>query len=78
VFTSGEDTEGWFVEKIIADKLVTPKDARMGVIPEPSMLTIVRVHKGQGVANAVVHGKAAHSSMPELGVNAILNASNFL
>jgi acetylornithine deacetylase ArgE len=78
VFTSGEDTGGWFVDKVISDKLVTPKDARFGVIPEPSVMRIVRSHKGAGGCVVSFKGKAAHSSRPELGNNAILHASDFI
>ena len=78
VFTSGEDTGGWFVDKVIADKLVTPVDARFGVIPEPSVMRIVRAHKGAGGCVVAFKGKAAHSSRPEWGVNAIIHASDFI
>jgi acetylornithine deacetylase/succinyl-diaminopimelate desuccinylase-like protein len=78
VFTSGEDTGGWFVDRVLNDKLVTPKDAKFCIIPEPSMMKIVRTHKGGGGCKIVIHGKAAHSSRPELGVNAILHAADFL
>ena len=78
VFTSGEDTGGWFVDKVLGDKLVTSKEAKFGIIPEPSMMKIVRTHKGGGGCTIVIHGKAAHSSRPELGVNAILHAADFL
>lgn len=77
-FTAGEDTGGWFVDKVLEDKLITPKDARFGIIPEPSVMQIVTAHKGAGGCKVVVRGKAAHSSRPELGVNAILNAADFL
>jgi acetylornithine deacetylase ArgE len=78
VFTSGEDTGGWFVEKVIADKLVTTTDARFGVIPEPSVMRIVRAHKGSGGCVVAFKGKAAHSSRPEWGINAIIHASDFI
>jgi acetylornithine deacetylase ArgE len=77
-FTAGEDTGGWFVTRIIDQKLVTRKDARLGVIPEPSMMNIVRAHKGAGGATVGIRGRASHSSRPELGVNAILKASDFI
>ena len=77
-FTAGEDTGGWFVTRVIDDKLVTRKDARFGVIPEPSMMSIVRTHKGSGGASVGIHGRASHSSRPELGINAILNASDYI
>ena len=78
VFTSGEDTGGWFVDRVIADKFVTTADARFGVIPEPSVMRIVRSHKGGGGCVVAFKGRAAHSSRPELGVNAIIQASDFI
>ena len=78
VFTAGEDTGGWFVDKVISDGLVTPKEAAFGVIGEPSLMQIIPVHKGGGGAEIMIHGRAAHSSRPELGINAIQKAADFL
>lgn len=78
VFTSGEDTEGWFVQKVVEEKKVSPKDALYGIIPEPSSLKIIRTHKGAGSARIVIYGKAAHSSTPNLGINAIMKSADFL
>ncbi|MBN1682916.1 M20 family metallopeptidase [Candidatus Bathyarchaeota archaeon] len=78
VFTSGEDSGGWFVRNVISEKKVTPEEAKYGIIPEPSMMDIVRCHKGAGGARIMIHGKAAHSSRPEMGINAIQKAADFL
>ena len=78
VFTAGEDTGGWFVDRVLSDKLVTPKEAAFGVIGEPSMMEIIPAHKGSGGAEVMIHGKAAHSSRPELGITAIQKAADFL
>jgi succinyl-diaminopimelate desuccinylase len=78
VFTAGEDTGGWFVDRVISDELVTSEDARFGVIGEPSLMEIIPVHKGSGGAEIMIHGKAAHSSRPELGINAIQKSADFL
>ena len=78
VFTAGEDTGGWFVDSVIEDKLVTPAEARYCVIGEPSLMEIVPAHKGSGSAEVMIHGKAAHSSKPELGINANQKAADFL
>ncbi len=77
-FTAGEDTGGWYVKKVIEEGKVTRRDARMGIIPEPSMMEVIRTHKGVGSIRIMVRGKAAHSSRPELGVNAINKASDLL
>lgn len=78
VFTSGEDTGGWFVNNVLDDKLVTPAEAKYCVIGEPSLMEIIPAHKGSGGADIMIHGKAAHSSKPELGINANQKAADFL
>lgn len=78
VFTAGEDTGGWFVNNVLDDKLVTPAEAKYCVIGEPSLMEIIPVHKGSGGADIMIHGKAAHSSKPELGINANQKAADFL
>jgi succinyl-diaminopimelate desuccinylase len=78
VFTAGEDTGGWFVDKVISDKLITRHEAEFGVIGEPSLMEIIPAHKGSGGTEVLIHGKAAHSSRPELGINAIQKAADFL
>lgn len=78
VFTSGEDTGGWYVTKVLEEKKVTPDDAKYGLVGEPTVMTIVRGHKGSGGCRVVFKGRAAHSSRPELGINAIMKAADFL
>jgi len=78
VFTAGEDTGGWFVNNVLDDKLVIPAEAKYCVIGEPSLMEIIPVHKGSGGADIMIHGKAAHSSKPELGINANQKAADFL
>ena len=41
------------------------------VVAEPTSLEVIRAHKGLVRFNVVISGKAAHSSKPHLGVNAI-------
>ena len=77
-FTAGEDTGGWYVARVLGEKLITREDAQYGVIPEPSLMEIIPVHKGGGGAEVLIHGRAAHSSRPELGVNANQKAADFL
>jgi acetylornithine deacetylase ArgE len=78
VFTAGEDTGGWYVTKVIEEEKITKADAMYGIIPEPSLMEIIPVHKGSGGAEVLIHGRAAHSSKPELGVNANQKAADFL
>ncbi len=78
VFTAGEDTGGWYVTKVIEEEKITTADAMYGVIPEPSLMEIIPVHKGSGGAEVLIHGRAAHSSKPELGINANQKAADYL
>ncbi len=77
-FTAGEDTGGWFVNNVLDDELVTSTEAQYCVIGEPSLMEIIPVHKGSGGADIMFHGRAAHSSKPELGINANQKAADFL
>ncbi|MBP2097367.1 ArgE/DapE family deacylase [Enterococcus rivorum] len=43
------------------------------IVGEPTNLALVYTHKGSIDYTITSHGKAAHSSMPELGINAINN-----
>lgn len=78
VFTAGEDTGGWFVARVLSEGKVTREEARFGIVGEPSMLRVVRSHKGYSYTTVTVNGKAAHSSRPETGVNAIMGAAEIL
>jgi acetylornithine deacetylase/succinyl-diaminopimelate desuccinylase family protein len=45
--------------------------ADLAVVGEPSDLAVIPAHRGVYRCDVVVHGRAAHGSTPELGVNAI-------
>jgi len=51
---------------------------RMVLVGEPTDMTVVDAHKGPMRWSVEVTGKAAHSSMPHLGVNAITHAGRLL
>jgi len=54
------------------------KDVDFAMVPEPTGLKVVTAHRGRAVFDVQVHGKAAHSSRPEEGVNAIEKAGVLL
>jgi acetylornithine deacetylase len=56
-------------------RLVKP---RMVVVGEPTMMTVVDSHKGPVRWHIEIQGRAAHSSMAPLGVNAIAVAGKLL
>ncbi|MFH1436653.1 MAG: M20 family metallopeptidase [Pseudomonadota bacterium] len=78
VFTAGEDTGGWFVSRVLGEGLVTPGEAAFCVVAEPTLMRLVRCHKGVGKAKVAVFGRSAHSSLPEKGLNAIYMAADLL
>jgi acetylornithine deacetylase len=47
------------------------------IVGEPSSMRVIRAHKSMNVIRVDFHGVAAHSSLPQLGVNAISAASEF-
>lgn len=49
-----------------------------GLVIEPSYLQVTMSHKGFAWFDVIVHGRAAHGSRPELGVDAIAKAGHFL
>lgn len=51
---------------------------RMVLVGEPTSMTVVDAHKGPMRWNVEVTGRAAHSSMPHLGVNAITYAGRLI
>lgn len=48
------------------------------IVCEPSLLAVAPAHKGQSVFPIHVEGVGAHSSRPELGVNAIASAARLI
>ena len=66
-FTVGEEVDFAGAKALMKSKLKTP----FVVVGEPTSLAIVNGHFGILIIKAVARGKAAHSSRPELGVNAI-------
>lgn len=48
------------------------------IISEPSHLEVTLSHKGFAWFDVIIHGRAAHGSRPELGIDAIAKAGYFL
>lgn len=77
VFTAvaGEETDSSGAERFVAGRDRLPKLAPKGlvgvVVPEPTDFTVVTAHRGLLWLQVTTTGKAAHSSTPHLGVNAI-------
>ncbi|MEM4590449.1 MAG: acetylornithine deacetylase [Nitrososphaerota archaeon] len=78
VATAGEEIGFDGLRALIRDKQIRENDALFGVIGEPTNLRVVRAHKGGTLFRITFHGRSAHSSRPDLGVNAIENAARFI
>jgi succinyl-diaminopimelate desuccinylase len=77
VFSSvaGEETDSAGAQRFVNDKDRLVKLAPQGlagvIIPEPTYFEIITAHRGMLWLQISTIGKAAHSSVPHLGVNAI-------
>jgi len=78
VATAGEEIGYDGLKSMIQHSKLTGRDASYGVIGEPTELKVVRAHKGGTTFRVAFQGRSAHTSRPELGVNAIENASLFI
>ena len=67
---AGEETDSVGAKRFVDDKGWLPELAGV-VIPEPTDFEIVTAHRGMLWLEVATKGKAAHSSAPQLGVNAI-------
>jgi acetylornithine deacetylase len=57
---------------------IVPRQPDVAVVAEPTELQVVVAHKGVVRWRCNTHGRAAHSSQPQLGVNAIFKMSRVL
>src|SRR5205809_845227 len=60
----------------LLDRNAVSRDAT--IITEPTNLVIGLGHKGTCITTIELHGVSAHSSVPQLGVNAIEKAAKFI
>jgi acetylornithine deacetylase len=77
-FSYDEEVGCTGVRPMVAELGKTLVLPRMVVVGEPTTMTVVDAHKGPVRWSVDVTGKAAHSSMPHLGVNAITYAARLL
>jgi succinyl-diaminopimelate desuccinylase len=74
IFTAGEELGCLGVQQLFKE-IKDPGKASAIIVGEPTGNLPVIGHKGAIYLNAVTSGKTAHSSMPELGENAIYKAA---
>ncbi len=70
VAAAGEETDSCGATRFVANACGLPELAGV-VIPEPTDFAVVTAHRGMLWLEITTKGKAAHSSTPHLGVNAI-------
>lgn len=70
-----EDCEGLALRSFLEESQIKPECV---VIGEPSNLEIMRGHRGRTEIEVTVRGKCCHSSMPELGDNAIYKMASLV
>ncbi len=76
--TAGEETGFVGLEKLVQDSIVSSKSATCVVIGEPTDLRPARAHRGIYRIKVNFHGRGAHAGTPELGINAIEDACQFV
>jgi len=75
--TAGEETDCSGIARFMQDRDWLPELAG-AVVPEPTDLSVVTAHRGLFWLKITTKGKAAHSSMPQRGVNAIMSMKRVL
>lgn len=78
IFSYDEETGCHGVRPLIAEMGARLPRPRMVFVGEPTSMTVVDAHKGPVRWQVEVNGRAAHSSMSHLGVNAISAASRLI
>ncbi len=78
VYSYDEETGCHGVRPMIAEMGARLTRPRMVIVGEPTSMTVVDAHKGPVRWHVDVHGRAAHSSMAHLGVNAISYAGRLI
>ena len=74
---AGEETDSCGTKRFVHDSGGLPKLAGV-VLPEPTDFEIITAHRGMLWLKVETFGKAAHSSTPHLGVNAIASMRSVL
>lgn len=74
--TAGEEVDCFGAKEVVRKGQID--DTTAMVISEPSSNEVFCAHKGNLQCKITIHGKAAHGSMPQNGINAILVASDVI
>jgi succinyl-diaminopimelate desuccinylase len=75
---AGEETDSCGTKRFIRDYAAQLPGLAGVVITEPTDFAVVTAHRGMLWLRVTTRGKAAHSSTPQLGINAISSMKSFL
>lgn len=78
IATSGEEIGCDGLEKLVSDGVLKRGEAEYAIVGEPSGLTPFRSHRGLAWVKVLFQGRNAHSSCPDLGINAVEYAADFI
>lgn len=76
--TAGEETDSCGTKRFVDQYRNRFADPVGVLVPEPTDLKILRAHRGILWLKISAHGRTAHGSMPQLGINAILKINAVL
>ena len=76
--SAGEETDSCGAKRFVADLGDGPPNLAGVVIPEPTNFDVITAHRGLLWLKIITKGKAAHGSMPHLGINAIMSMKKVL
>ena len=78
----GDITLGFVADEEYAslgtEEFVKEYKADGGIVCEPSNMNIIIAHKGFAWIKVILHGKSAHGSLKDFGIDAIIKAGKFL
>ena len=78
VAAAGEETDSCGIKRFLTEyKDTLPRLAGI-IVPEPTNFEVITAHRGLLWLEVITKGRAAHGSMPHLGVNAIKSMRLFL
>lgn len=75
---AGEETDSCGTKRFIRDHSGRLPELAGVVIPEPTDFEVVTAHRGMLWLKVTTKGRAAHSSAPQLGINAVSSMKSFL
>jgi succinyl-diaminopimelate desuccinylase len=75
---AGEETDSCGAIRFVQKHAVSLPELAGIIIPEPTDFDVITAHRGMLWLKIITKGKAAHSSTPELGINAISSMNKVL